>query len=58
MRLFLLDSLLRNSADSKGEYIFLERSTTNVVDQYLESLVTSLFDELYPSHTLASMPKP
>ena len=57
MRLSLLEMLLKNSDESVGEQLFMDTSTTNVADLYLESLVTSLVDGFYPSNTTVPMPK-
>ena len=56
MRLVLLDILFNNS-DEFEENLFMDTSTTYGTDRYVESLVTSLVEGLYPSDTTVSMPK-
>ena len=50
MRLVIMDRLFRNS-DETEEHLFMDTSTTYGADLYIESLVASLVEGLYPSNT-------
>ena len=56
MILVLLDILLKKSDESE-ENLFMDTSTTYGTELYVESLVTSLVEGLYPSNTAVSIPK-